>query len=151
MIVYDSIKAYGKKEKQELHEFIESEGFTKYLKTCLWHKKANKGVKAVEKTKRLNAISLSYIGKSDTFGDSHSKDRDIEDTSYHQWSGFFTDNLPKFTDEEKNAIKHIVMDPMVLKEDGTLSINSLGSKLGKNWPQTNHIVQSISFKLKNQL
>ena len=49
LAVMEAVRGYSKKENQVFEEFWGSRGFDKYLKTCLWNLKNNKGAKITKK------------------------------------------------------------------------------------------------------
>ena len=139
-----AIQGYAKKENQSFDEFWGTPGFDKYLKTCLWNSKNNRGKNITKKVKvNRDVVSISE----------HEEVLSIIDESGldPEFSIFIDEMMEKLTKDESRILNLIVKNPALLKPSGGVNILSLSRSMDLSWNDTSDIVDSLSTKIKNQL
>lgn len=144
MAAMEAIRGYEKKEQQSFDEFWGSKGFDKYIKTCLWNIKANKGAKITKKFK----INRDVVSISDNQEVLTIVDESVPDPEFDM---FMEDTGKILTDEELSVVSILIQDPSYIKPSGKANIEAVSRFLNKTRSQTSAIIDSISDKIQNQL
>ena len=142
--VMEAVRGYSKKENQVFDEFWGSIGFDKYIKTCMWNLKNNKGAKITKKypvTKNTHSIHINpqFLLLEDPSSSS---------TEYNIFFDQFTNLLDT---EAQEVIQEVVRDPNYIKPSGKINVSLLARKLDKTWEETDAILIKIGDKLENEL
>ena len=142
--VMEAVRGYSKKENQVFEQFWGSRGFDKYLKTCLWNLKNNKGAKITKKypvTKNTHSLHINpqFLLLEDPTSSS---------VEYHM---FFEQFLDLLDPDAQEVIQEVVRDPKYLKPSGKVNVSLLSRKLNRSWEETSLILNKIGEKLENEL
>ena len=140
----EAVAGFARKENQEFDEFWGTEGFNKYIKTCLWNLKNKKGANITKKypvTK--NTVDINKF--ADILVDERQDTSGID-------LGISLDQIAyKFTDRQRQIIEAVTKDPTMLKPNGKVNIKKLGEELGFTWLEVRNVVVSLSEVLQNKL
>jgi len=140
----EAVAGFARKEDQEFKDFWGTEGFNKYIKTCLWNLKNKKGANITKKypiTK--NTVDINKF--ADILVD------DKQDTSGLDL-GISLDQITyKFTDTQKLIVDAVTTDPSLLKPNGKVNIKKLGEELDLTWLEVRNVLVSLSEILQNKL
>ena len=123
-------------------EFWGSRGFDRYIKTCLWTKKNNKGAKIVKR----------YPLTKGTVSTDKEEILNIADPSLDIEIPVLLEEFNQLlTDDQQEVISLLVQDPTLVKPSGKINVKRVSEQLDISWFETNKIVKSISDKLGNEL
>ena len=126
----ESIEGFKKKTNKGFDEFFNTKLFDGYTKTCLWHKKASKGIKLTENMpNRAKTISIHKEMKGDKV---ESKYYEIEDKkSEFELSAVNVSHLFKDQSAELNQVALAIIDnPSLLREDGGVKVSTISQVTG---------------------
>jgi len=134
----DACLAYEKKTGKKFDEYINTTPFNKYIKTCLWNRKNNNGLK-IEKKRAINSHC--------------SLDEQIAETNIN----LNTDVCPVsalvddvcLTDELISVRDVILTDTNMIKPNGRINISRLSKYLGKSKPNTQKALAELKEKYKD--
>jgi len=140
----EAIRGYAKKESLSFEEFWGTTGFDKYIKTCLWNSKNNRGAKITKKFK----INRDVVSISDNQEVLTIVDESVPDPEFDM---FMEDTGKILTDEELSVVSILIQDPSYIKPSGKANIEAVARFLNKTRSQTSAIIDSISDKIQNQL
>jgi hypothetical protein len=124
----EAIKGYeaqdnGKNGKFE--DFKNTQGFDKYIKTCLWHKKGKKGADVTKK----RAITSTFSATSPNYSMQDEKLLlDVADPKFVNMNiadNVLEDIRVKLLPEEKLIVQNILQNPDCLKDNGRVNIAKL--------------------------
>ena len=141
---FDAIAGYEKKEKQTFEEFWGSTGFDKYLKTCLWNHKNNKGAKI---TKKFNITKHTVSANENEevllmeSPESVSTEVSLLVEEYGQL----------LNPREQQLLQAVLVDPKYIKPSGKANVSALANELNLSWREIKDTIQSISRKINNEL
>ena len=135
----ESINGFHKKTGVSFDVMMEMKLFSQYTKTCLWHKKGNKGTKV----KKRYPITNNTVSASDHTDLLYSK----ESSSLSELS----DLSPEFSKLQKIIIDCIVKDPSHLLDNGRVNSSSIARQLKMPIIDISKEVKRIGFKVKNTL
>ena len=124
-------------------DFWGSSGFDKYIKTCLWTKKNNKGAKVTKKLNVTKTVSMSE--HEEILLISHNPTPALDDEI------FLKEVFITMSDIQKNVIHHLVYEPNLIKPNGKTNIKKLSELLEINYYETQKEINELSDKLKNSL
>ena len=141
---FDAIAGYAKKEDQTFEEFWGSKGFDKYLKTCLWNHKNNKGAKI---TKKFN-ITKHTVSATDN---EEVLLMEAPESISQDVSSFVSDYDELLNEREQRLLQTILADPKYIKPSGKANVSALAEELNSTWREIKEIIQSISRKINNEL
>jgi len=127
MAAMEAIRGYEKKEQQSFDEFWGSKGFDKYIKTCLWNIKANKGAKITKKFK----INRDVVSISDNQEVLTIMDESVPDPEFDM---FMEDTGKILSEDEMAVVRIIIQDPSYIKPSGKANIEAL-SRTFWNYPR----------------
>ena len=140
----EAVNGFARKEGLEFDEFWDTEGFNKYLKTCLWNLKNKKGANITKKypvtknTLDINKFAEILVDER-------------QDTSGIDL-GISIDQIAyKFTDRQKIVVDAITKDPTLLKPNGKVNIKKLSEQLNLTWLEIRKEIVSLSEILQNKL
>lgn len=143
MSVFEAIDGFKRQNSGVNGNFCDfwgSDGFDKYIKTCLWTKKNNKGGKI---TKNKGVRSVVSIHDDENFKDLPDKSK----SSVNAPPVLF--NI--LDDYEKQVIECILENEKSLKKNGKINIKVISNALGISWPSAKKIIDSIGEKINNEL
>jgi len=140
----EAIQGFAKKEQMPFEEFWGSTAFDKYLKTCLWNHKNNKGAK-ISKKMNLTKYTVSANDNEEVLGLEAPK--------------IASDEVPVLLEEfaellcedEQNVREAILTDPKYFKPSGKANVAALSRDLDITWRETKELIASISKKINNEL
>ena len=144
LATFDAIAGYEKKEKQSFEEFWGSRGFDKYLKTCLWNHKNNKGAKI---TKKFN-ITKHTVSASDN---EEVLLMEAPENVSEEVSSFVEEFGNLLNESEQELLQTLLVDPKYIKPSGKANVSALANELNLSWREVKDIIQSISRKINNEL
>ena len=143
--VCDSIRWFEQQNNGangDFETFKNTKGFDQYIKTCLWHKKAKKGLNITKKQEITRTISIS--GESDTNDDMILMDiHDPKATSINLHDDVLEDIRIKLTKDEKDIVKHIINNPDCVKDNGTVNISQICKAINRKPKEVNDDVEYI--------
>tara|TARA_R100000458_G_scaffold2425_1_gene1979 strand:+ start:503 stop:1048 length:546 start_codon:yes stop_codon:yes gene_type:complete len=113
----DAVKAYRKKTLLKFDDFIHTTGFDKYLKTCLWNCKNNKGATITKKKVLNNKVTL--------------EEELIDAEMYHLDSSSVMFEDTYLNDDCRDIVEAIHLNPKLIKPNGSINLNALSKELGK--------------------
>ena len=131
-------------ENLSFDEFWGSVGFDKYIKTCLWNLKNNKGAKITKKYNiNRDTVSISDNEEVLTIVDESAPDPELD---------LFLEDSQKFlTEEEMLIVSCILRDPNFIKTSGKVCVQAVANALNKPWHEARKVLDCISQKIQNQL
>ena len=121
--------------------FWGSSGFDRYIKTCMWTKKHNKGAKITKKSPILKGIVSTEKEEVLNMQDSGCTPEDslmLEELSYH------------LTPEQRIVVTEVVRDPKLIKPNGKINVKRLSEKMNTTWFETNKYIDQLSTILDNE-
>ena len=134
----DACAAYKKKTGQTFSQYINTENFNKYIKTCLWNKKNNNGLK-IEKKREINRhLSLN---------------EQIAETNWSTQSeacpvSALVDDVE--LNSQLSSVRDIILeDASLIKPNGTINISKLSLTLGKTKQETKKAITELRFQYKD--
>ena len=113
----EAVKAYRKKVLQPFEEFVETQGFDKYLKTCLWNCKNNKGATITKKKAIHNKVTL--------------EEELIDAEMYHLDASSVMFDDTELSKECRDIVTAIHNNPKLIKPNGSINLNALSQELGE--------------------
>ena len=116
-------------------EFWESKGFDKYIKTCMWTKKNNKGAKITKKAPILKGtVSTDMEEVLEIEADLGDPDAAIllEEISY------------LLTPLQQIIIETVVKDPTLIKPNGRINIKKVSEELSLSWFEADKHIKTLS-------
>ena len=144
LATFDAIAGYEKKEKQSFEEFWGSRGFDKYLKTCLWNHKNNKGAKI---TKKFN-ITKHTVSATDNeevlLMEAPESVSEGVSSLIEEYGGLLNEG-------EQQLLQALLSDPRYIKPSGRANVSALAQELNLTWREVKETIQSISRKINNDL
>jgi DNA-directed RNA polymerase specialized sigma24 family protein len=144
LATFDAIAGYAKKEEQTFEEFWGSKGFDKYLKTCLWNHKNNKGAKI---TKKFN-ITKHTVSANDN---EEVLLMESPESVSAEISPLIEEYGQLLNQREQDVLQAVLSDPKYIKPSGKANVSALASELNLAWREVKDTIQSISRKIKNEL
>ncbi len=143
MSVFEAIEGFKKQnngKNGKFNDFWGSEGFDKYIKTCLWTKKSNKGGRI---TRNKFIRSVVSIHDDEKFKDIPDKEK----TKVIVPPVLFS----ILDDYEKEVVECILENEKSIKKNGKINIKIISNDLGISWPSAKKIIDSIGEKINNEL
>ena len=138
MSAVEAVKGFEKQNEGangKFDDFWGSVGFDKYIKTCMWTKKNNKGAKITKKAPILRGTVPTHKEEVLSIADPRAND----DSAI-----LFEDLHYRFTPMQRDIVHLVVQDPTLIKAGGKLNIKRLSDSLGISWFETNKAVHSLS-------
>jgi hypothetical protein len=137
IITLEAIETYGRKTNQTFDEFFETEVFGKYLKTCLWNYKNNRGAKITKKRKIRNMPSIDAMFSEEDFN-TLEVFTDPKSCGGESLELQVEDFKASLDENQKQLISQVVDNPELIKANG--KINCLGLSVMNKKPY--HAVKS---------
>ena len=123
-------------------EFWGSKGFDRYIKTCLWTKKNNKGAKITKKSSILHG----------TVSTDHIEVLEVEECSADPEVVMFLEEISYLlTPIQKAIIDIVVKDPTLIKPSGKMNVKRIAETLSLSWFETDKHIKQLSRVLENHL
>tara|TARA_R110000765_G_scaffold79511_2_gene156480 strand:- start:489 stop:1070 length:582 start_codon:yes stop_codon:yes gene_type:complete len=134
----DACRTYGKKTEKSFEEYVNTIPFNKYIKTCLWNRKNNNGLK-IEKKRAINTHATL--------------DENIAETE----SNVQTDVCPVSAliddvclDAELVSVRDVlIQDTSMIKPNGTINVTKLSKFLGRTKQQTQKALAELKTQYKD--
>lgn len=127
----------------KFNNFWGTKGFDKYIKTCLWTKKNNKGAKITKKY-RITKNTVS-IDTEETLNIESNNSNDVEN------SVFFDEIRGRLSSGEERVLNLVLGDHKLLKPNGRINVRRVSNFLGLTWADTNKIIKGLGNKIGNEL
>lgn len=142
----DAIIGYEKQGGNgTLEDFLETEGFGKYMKTCLWNKKNSKG-KGIKKRYPIHSSTISVSEFEEIIEDKSAVESEL--TESDDFMEVFRKNL---SEKERELIELILNHPGSIKQNGTLNVAHLVTLTGERWNTLQDRAYCLGIKLKGRL
>ena len=143
IIALEAIETYSRKTNQTFDEFFETEMFGKYLKTCLWNYKNNRGAKITKKRKIRNMPSIDAMFSEEDFNtlEVFTDPKSFGDESVVLQVEEFKASL---NDNQKQIISVVVNNPELIKPNGKINRLELSVMTKKPYPVVNKDIKDIS-------
>tara|TARA_R110000765_G_scaffold299016_1_gene394012 strand:+ start:649 stop:1212 length:564 start_codon:yes stop_codon:yes gene_type:complete len=123
-------------------EFWGTQGFDRYIKTCMWTKKNNKGAKITKKSSILKGTVSTDIEEVLQMPECNG-DPDValalEQISYY------------LTPVQQQIIDVVVKDPTLIKPNGKINVKRISETMGMTWFETDKQLKHLSILLENEL
>jgi hypothetical protein len=119
----ESVEGYRKMTKKKLDVLLTDKGFDQYTKTCLWRRKARKGLDVEKKRAIRKCVSLT-TGDDDSGYEVSSivdKGYNLEGTEIH--------SIFDAVEQNKDLLDVVVNNPSVIKNNGAFNYSELGRLL----------------------
>tara|TARA_R110000824_G_scaffold70792_1_gene181567 strand:+ start:140 stop:700 length:561 start_codon:yes stop_codon:yes gene_type:complete len=139
-----AVQGFSKKESKSFDEFWDTQGFNKYMKTCLWNLKNKKGASITKKYNiTKHTVDVTEYGDVLLSNDCSTSGMD---------ASIFLDQLQgKFTGQQEEVIKILCQDPTMLKKSGLVNTRKLSQELGQSWFDTRKTLDQIEAVLRVNL
>ena len=143
IIALEAIETYSRKTNQTFDEFFETEIFGKYLKTCLWNYKNNRGAKITKKRKIRNMPSIDALFSEEDFNtlEVFTDPKSFGDESVVLQVEEFKASL---NDNQKQIISVVVNNPELIKPNGKINRLELSVMTQKPYPVVTKDIKDIS-------
>ena len=137
----ESVEGYRKMTKKKLDVLLTDKGFDQYTKTCLWRRKARKGLD-VEKKRAIRKCVPIQTDTDDGY--------DLSAIIDKGYSLAGTEILDIFASVEvnKEVLDVIISNPSVLKDNGTFNYSELGRLLDVSSTTANARVDKLVYELQ---
>ncbi len=140
----DAIRGFEKKTGEKVEDFLDSVLFGKYLKTCLWNHKNNKGAKIAKKYPLTK-------GTVPVFDNEEVLNLKGDEGSSVETSIFFQELKKDLDEEQRDCLKILLEGRDVFHSNGKINISKLARKMGTYWVKARKIVDSIAEIMSNEL
>jgi hypothetical protein len=153
IIAVEAVATFAEKTNQTFDEFFESQSFDKYLKSCLWNYKANRGAKITKKKEVKNMLSIEELSNNDDFNSVSNSDTFIDGkTSFAVDTVVLVeDYFTQMTDYQKHLVSIVVNNPEIIKPNGTVNRLALASIENIPWRNIDKEINAISKILNTTL
>lgn len=138
----DGFEKQGEGQNGKLEDFIGTVAFDKYLKTCLWTRKHNKG-KHITKKRGLTSGTVDVFEHGDAL---NVTDRTITP----DFEIFIEEFADKLSFEEMQIIQEVIGDPDLIHPSGRVNVSQLARSLKKPGYKIRQILKEMSEKFKNE-
>jgi len=123
-------------------EFWGTQGFDRYIKTCMWTKKNNKGAKITKKASILKGTVSTDMEEAlqveEAVGDPDVA-LALEQISYY------------LTPVQQEIVSGVVKDPTLIKPNGRINVKKISEILGMTWFEVDKQIKHLSAILENEL
>jgi len=123
-------------------DFWGSKGFDRYIKTCLWTKKNNKGAKITKKSSILKG-TVSTEMEEVLQMEECTGDPDVaialEEIAFY------------LTPIQQELISMVVQDPTLVKPNGKINVKKVSENLNTTWFEADKQIKHLSAILENEL
>ena len=138
----ESVEGYRKMTKKTLDVLLTDKGFDQYTKTCLWRRKARKGLD-VEKKRAIRKCVPLMVDNDEGGYDLSSL---IDQCS--SLTGLEIQDLFNVTEENKDILDVIIQNPSVLKNNGAFNYSELGRIMDVSSTTAGSRVQKLIYELQ---
>lgn len=119
-------------------DFWGSQGFDKYIKTCLWSAKNSKGAKV---TKKIN------LYKGNVPIHDYTEVFEIDDRQTTTLPMEVQQLFDLLNEEQRLVLNTVVKDPNLILESGRINCSAVGRKLGYSHTKASQVVKSMHERL----
>jgi len=156
IIAIEAVETFRKKDTQSsFDEFFNSKGFDRYIKSCLWNYKANRGSKITKKKVLYSNLSLSFKlnpkGELETFSDLDLNFQDKSSASYIEMNVDHEELMYNMSDYQKHLVSVIVENPDLIKPNGKINRLELSEIENKHWAIIDKEINNLSKQIGVQL
>lgn len=116
----ESINGFNRRTGASFEVMMHMKLFDQYTKTCLWHKKANKG----NKIKKRYPLTNNTVSASDN--------EDLLTKESNAFEGFVEDVRPQLSKIQQDVVDAIVKDPNLLLSNGKINISAVARSIDVN-------------------
>ena len=136
IVALEAVAGFTKKTGRNFDDFWGETLFDKYIKTCLWNYKNNKGARIAQRYNiHRDVVSTSRNEEVLHLEDKHGTEIDIE---------FFLEEVSShFTQDQKEVLEVLVRCPSCVKVNGTINKSKIANKLDKKWHEVDKVVKSL--------
>jgi len=138
----ESVEGFIKKTKRPLESLLTDKQFDQYTKTCLWKRKARKGLDVEKKRAIRKSVPIKVERDDEGYDLSALVDKG---TSF---SSIDIKDLFKITKQNKEVLDIIVNNPSVLKMNGTLNFVEIGRLLDVSSMTASARVKKLVYELQ---
>ena len=138
----ESVEGFIKKTKRPLESLLQDKQFDQYTKTCLWKRKARKGLDVEKKRAIRKSVPIKVERDDEGYDLSALVDKG---TSF---SSIDIKDLFKITKQNKEVLDIIVNNPSVLKMNGTLNFVEIGRLLDVSSMTASARVKKLVYELQ---
>lgn len=143
IIALEAIETFSRKTNQTFDEFFETDMFNKYLKTCLWNYKNNRGAKITKKRNIRNMPSIDALFSEEDFNtmEIFTDPKSFGDESLVLQVEEFKASLDQ---NQKDIISLVVDNPDLIKPNGKINRLELSVMTKKPYHTVNNEIKDIS-------
>ena len=133
--IMDTVEMFDRTTKKPFAEYKHPSHFDKYLKTVLWNRKNNLGVKIKRREPLRRQISIN--------------EQLVKDKVHSPIHSFEPFGNEEFDDELRDMVSEIQKDGRTIKPNGGLNINRLCRNTGKSKSEIKYTIQRLERKLQS--
>tara|TARA_R110000751_G_scaffold142384_1_gene245798 strand:- start:1003 stop:1575 length:573 start_codon:yes stop_codon:yes gene_type:complete len=128
----------------KFNDFWGSKGFDQYIKTVLWNHKNSKG-KNISKRYNINRDTVSANENQELIGmvDEKSNSNELTD--------FFEEMKTVLEGSQSSILHELVKCPDLIRKNGKVNVHSLARKVGGTVYETKKHLDTIAWRLSNEL
>ena len=145
MAALEAVMGYEKQnggQNGKFDDFWGAKGFDRYIKTCLWTKKNNKGAKITKKSSILKG-TVSTEMEEVLQMEECTGDPDVaialEEIAFY------------LTPIQQELISMVVQDPTLVKPNGKINVKKVSENLNTTWFEADKQIKHLSAILENEL
>lgn len=142
----DAVDAFSRKTGKSFDEFFDTVEFDKYIKTCLWNKKNNVGLKIKKKYEIRNCVSLS--GNTDAFSTQTGPQYGSASLEVEEGDVSYYDDV-ELDSDAKEIVDCVLGDMKLIKPDGSLNISKIARITNKQKSEVRGTLDKMKFQLKD--
>lgn len=139
----ESVEGFIKKTKRPLESLLTDKQFDQYTKTCLWKRKARKGLDIEKKRPIRKYVPLQ---KDDDEGNTYELSALVDKGS--SFASIDIKDIFNITTHNKEVLDVIVNNPSVLKNNGTLNFVEIGRLLDVSSTTAAKKVEKLYYELQ---
>lgn len=144
----EAVSGYAAKTGESFDDFVETDAFNKYIKTCLWNKRAKYGSRISQRFPVTNVTQLSeFTNKTEDGEDSGDGASLFMDLSSVNVSSLFDD--VSFAPDAEAIVNYIITDPKAIKPNGRLNKKKLARDLSMSKRQADAAIEKLKHILKD--
>ena len=136
IVALEAVAGFNKKTGRNFDEFWGEKLFDKYIKTCLWNFKNNKGTKIAQRY-NINRDVVSTSQNEEVLN------LESKNDSHFDFEFFLEDIATQFSQNQKEVVEALVRCPSCIKHNGTINISKVSKKTGLGWQETSNIIKSL--------
>jgi|7_EtaG_2_1085326.scaffolds.fasta_scaffold42232_2 hypothetical protein len=131
----DAIRTFAKSTNTEFDDFFDTVAFDKYIKTCLWNKKNNQGMKIVKREPLRRQITI--------------EESLLTEKAINPKEAFEPFGLENFDANLQEIIDAIQQDGKMIKPSGRINVNRMATYTNKPKSQIKHSIERLQKQLIN--